>query len=109
MGALMDDVSFLRAVLSAGSVGLSRGDGAALLRDLLAKAPKLLRPNRKVILFEAMHVLDRENPHSDYLAWLLDPAGPLTENWLLQSLLERVAPDQPWEGELVVEREVAVD
>ena len=109
MGTSMDDVAILNAILSAPAIGPPTPEDAALLEDLLARAPKLLRANRMLSLFEAMHVLDLENPHSDYLAWLLDPLGPLTHNWLLRSLLERVAPGRVWTDDPTVEREVPVD
>ena len=55
-------------------------------------------------------MLNLENPHSDFIAWLLDPRGPLSGNWLLRALLGRVAPEQPWPGDdAVVEREVVVE
>jgi hypothetical protein len=110
MASKLDDVALLKAVLAARNNPAIRrcDDDQSLLRSLLAAAPKTLKHHRKSTLFEAMHVLDLENPHSDFLAWLLDPFGPLTDNWLLKSLLKRIAPHWSWEGDPTVEREVPV-
>ena len=104
----MDNVALLKTVLSAPGVSPHTGEDAALLKNLLASAPKLLRHNRKRSLFEAMRILDLENPYSDYIAWLFDPLGPLTQNWLLRSLLEHVSSDRAWADDATVEREVSV-
>jgi PD-(D/E)XK nuclease superfamily len=106
-----DNISLLKSLLAAGDRSSpNRVDSnAALLGRILALAPKIIRPQRKSNLFEAIHILDLENPHSDYLAWLLDPLGPLTGNWLLKSLLERIAPNASCDGDLSVKREVVVE
>jgi hypothetical protein len=106
-----EDAALLKLILAAPRVSRSirRGDDDSLLRTLLNAAPKILRHRRKSTLFEAIHVLDLEAPHSDFLAWLLDPLGPLSENWLLRAILEQIAPGQPLEVDPTVEREVPVD
>jgi hypothetical protein len=60
-------------------------------------------------LFDAILVNHLENPHSDFIAWLLDPRGPLTDAWLTQRLYDFVEPDAPWPGVPTVEREVRCD
>jgi len=107
----MNDVAILRAILAAKAPSRQKGSSIdqSVLERLLAVAPKILRHQRKTTLFEAMHVLDLEAPHSDFLAWLIDPSGPLSGNWLLKALLERVAPEQVYEDDPTVEREVAIE
>ncbi|HEY2585094.1 MAG TPA: PD-(D/E)XK nuclease family protein [Tepidisphaeraceae bacterium] len=102
------DAALLRAVLSASGAARApeRRDTVPLLQRLLLAAPKVIRPQRKSTLFEAIHVLDLENPHSDFLAWLLDPLGPLTGNWLLKLILARLLPGRVLDDEPTVEREV---
>lgn len=111
MGSGRDDAALLKMILAAPGVPRSvrRGNDASLLHALLDAAPKILRHRRKSTLFEAIHVLDLEAPHSDFFAWLLDPLGPLSDNWLLRGLLARIAPEQSWDVDPTVEREVPVD
>lgn len=111
MSSKPDGAALLKTVLAASGAPRSTrwGNDDSLLRALLDAAPKVLRQRRRSTLFEAIHVLDLELPHSDFLAWLLDPFGPLTDNWLLRNLLERVAPEHSWDVDPTVEREVPVD
>jgi hypothetical protein len=110
MNADPDNAALLEMVLSAqrglGSIQLF--EDSSLLRALLDAAPKILRSRRKTTLFEAIHVLNLETPHSDFLAWLLDPLGPLTDNWLLRAFLVRISPQQIFDVDVTVEREVPV-
>jgi len=111
MASGRDDAALLKMILAAPGVPrlVPRCNDGSLLRALLDTAPKILRHRRKSTLFEAMNVLDLEAPHSDFLAWLLDPLGPLSSNWLLRGLLDRIAPEQSWDVDPTVEREVPVD
>jgi hypothetical protein len=78
------------------------------LRKVLSFAPTA-RHSRRSTLLEAIDVLNLENPHSDFLAWLLDATGPLTDMWLLRLLFAKCLPGEPWPGKPIVEREVCVD
>jgi hypothetical protein len=80
-----------------------------LLRRLIATGSAIARTRRKPTLFEALDVLHLEQPHSDFLAWLLDESGPLKDMWLLRRLLDHVAPDMDWPGVPTIEREVQND
>ena len=106
-----DNATLLKKLLAAAftSPPTVSDDGGKLLKKLLESAPKVLRHLRKSTLFEAIHVLDLECPHSDFLAWLLDPLGPLTDNWLLKAILAYAAPVQPWEDGPTVYREFEID
>jgi hypothetical protein len=59
---------------------------------------------------EAINALNLENPHSDYLAWLLQATGPLSDFWLLRSLYAKCLPDEIWPGTPTsIDREVPND
>jgi hypothetical protein len=92
------------------AVPLPQNDAAALalLHELKRLAEDLQGAlgRRPISLFDAMLVGNLENPHSDFIAWLLDPRGPLTQAWLTQRLFEQVAPEVSWPGMPTVDREV---
>lgn len=77
------------------------GEGAApldLLDRLLLVAPLPEEIKRRRTLFDVLELSATETAHSAYLAWLLDPDGPLTGAWLLRLLFEKALPDRPWPG-----------
>lgn len=104
-----DPVALLRRLLVLASHEPTRehGDSVIFLNRLLELAPRFPARKRKLTLFESIDVLNLENPHSDFIAWLLDDSGPLTDCWLLRALLARVAAEGEWSGAPIVEREVA--
>ncbi len=87
----------------------SRASDAELLKHLCAVEPATPRRPRSITLFDAVGSVSDEGLHSDYLAWLLDPAGPLDDNWLLARVMTVVAPDIALATVPVVEREVWLD
>lgn len=104
------DCQLLRSLLDAAAdkpIDLpveSPPDDSALLRHLLDV--EQIPPRRPQILFEALNALQSECLHSDYLAWLLDPMGPLEDMWLLKKLMGRISPDVLVDDSAMVEREV---
>jgi hypothetical protein len=104
--ARKDQVQAKSAVLSPPGNG---ENDLIFLKKLLALKPQGPPLPRQTTLFDAMLVRNQENPHSDFIAWLLDPNGPLKEMWLTRLLFEHVAPDMPWPGTPTVEREVPCD
>ena len=60
----------------------------------------------KQTLFEALGAEETEAVHSDYLAWLLSPSGPLSRGWLLASLMRWCGVEEDLGPPVRVEREV---
>ncbi len=59
-------------------------------------------------VFAALKLSNDEEWHSDIIAWFLNPAGPLTDSWLLHSLVKHIGCKIP-AGVPRVLREVQID
>jgi hypothetical protein len=104
------DLSALKQLIAIGRKSqpvLGNERDVSILRRLIGAAPTTAQ-RKGLTLFDAIDVLNLEQPHSDFLAWLLDPVGPLENSWLLRMLVQRVAPDLRWQGTPTVERESSV-
>ena len=110
MAIIVDSTRLSPTLVSVNGASMSRAADektwADLLLQLSAAAQGSLGTGRRTNLFEALGVLDSESPHSDYLAWLLDPAGPLDGGGLLERLLAYAGVEPMPDGEPTVEREV---
>src|ERR1700733_5454711 len=88
-------------------MGTDLDNSSSVLKRLLACPSQ--SSDRHATLFDEINILHSETPHSDFLAWLLDPLGPLTDNWLLRLIFSKLVPSGSWPGTPTVDREVSCE
>ncbi len=72
------------------------------LIKLLSTMPNIRTAEASI--FSALNLGNDEEWHSDLLAWLLNPKGPLEDGWLLEYIFEHIGRRLP-EGHPLVIRE----